>query len=67
MKKNNHLSFILTSLLAFSFLFAAETNIGDTVTFFSANDENGNLWSLNDNLTQKYLIVYFYPAALTGG
>lgn len=59
-------SFFIYFLMSF-LLFAIESNIGDTITTFSANDENGNLWKLQDNLNQKYLVVYFYPVALTGG
>lgn len=54
-------------LLGLISVFAVETNIGDTISTFTANDENGNLWNLKDNLEQKYLVVYFYPVALTGG
>jgi thioredoxin-dependent peroxiredoxin len=41
--------------------------IGHRVTGFSANDDMGNVWKLADNLGSSYLIVYFYPAAMTGG
>jgi len=54
---------LLTGLI----IFANEINIGDSISSFTANDQSGNLWDLTDNLNQKYLIVYFYPAALTGG
>ena len=39
---------------------------GDKVPNFSALDENGNDWELSDQRSD-YLIVYFYPAAFTGG
>jgi len=59
---------ILSIVLLISLIiFANEINIGDSISSFTANDEIGNLWNLHDNLNQKYLIVYFYPAALTGG
>ena len=64
------MSFILV-ILGISFihspLLANALNIGDDVPSFKANDNKGNLWKLEDHLNQKYLIVYFYPAALTGG
>jgi len=34
---------------------------------FNANDENGELWSSKEHIGKKYLVVYFYPAAMTGG
>jgi peroxiredoxin Q/BCP len=58
---------IFIFLFTTSVLFSGVTKIGDTITSFSANDENGHLWNLQNNLDQKYLVVYFYPAALTGG
>jgi peroxiredoxin Q/BCP len=51
------------TVLSFSTIYAT----GNTIKSFSANDDRGNLWKLEDNLNQKYLVVYFYPAALTGG
>ncbi|MFC1552388.1 peroxiredoxin [Candidatus Latescibacterota bacterium] len=41
--------------------------IGDKIPGFRANDDMGNVWKLEDNLGSAYLIVYFYPAAMTGG
>lgn len=42
-------------------------NIGETVPDFKAVDNQGNSWSLYDHLKSDYLVVYFYPAAFTGG
>jgi len=39
---------------------------GDKVPTFSAIDENGDTWELSDQRAD-YLVVYFYPAAFTGG
>lgn len=61
------LKILLFLLLSTFMIFANESNIGDTITPFSANDENGNFWNLKENLSTKYLVVYFYPVALTGG
>lgn len=63
MKTKLLLILFFTSLM----VFAEQSKIGDKITSFSANDEKGQLWNLEDNLNQKYLIVYFYPVALTGG
>lgn len=69
MKVIIHLIFTLLILFPFTAktLYAVDMNIGDSISSFSANDENGKLWKLQDNLNQKYLVVYFYPVALTGG
>ena len=64
-----HLSFALYIIFSFAntYSYATDMNVGDSIPSFSANDESGNLWNLKDNLKNKYLVVYFYPAALTGG
>lgn len=41
--------------------------IGKTVPDFKAIDDQGNAWNLYDHLKSDYLVVYFYPAAFTGG
>lgn len=40
--------------------------LGDTVTNFSALDENGDIWELKNN-TSDFTVIYFYPAAMTYG
>lgn len=40
---------------------------GDDVPPFSANADTGEIWSLADHWGKKNIIVYFYPAAMTGG
>ncbi len=39
---------------------------GDKVPSFSATDENGDTWKLSDQRAD-YFVIYFYPAAFTGG
>ncbi len=41
--------------------------IGDNVPDFKAINDQGNSWSLYDHLKSDYLVIYFYPAAFTGG
>ena len=53
-------------------LLAAEESpslsVGDTAPAFNANTDTGDLWQSSDHVGQgKYLVVYFYPAAMTGG
>ncbi len=41
---------------------------GDEAPEFSANDAEGELWQSDVHMgNDKYLVVYFYPAAMTGG
>ncbi len=42
--------------------------VGDTAPAFNANTDTGDLWQTADHVGKgKYLVVYFYPAAMTGG
>lgn len=42
-------------------------NVGDAAPEFMAIDQDGHLWKTSDLAGKKNLIVYFYPAAMTGG
>lgn len=41
--------------------------MGDPAPTFTATDQDGHLWKSSDWIGKKHLIVYFYPAAMTGG
>lgn len=42
--------------------------VGDVAPVFNANTEAGDLWQSADHVGKgKFLVVYFYPAAMTGG
>jgi thioredoxin-dependent peroxiredoxin len=66
--------FFISVLFVFSSSFTQEISsaelalqIGDTAPSFQANDDQGNLWRYSDQMSNKYLVIYFYPAAMTGG
>jgi thioredoxin-dependent peroxiredoxin len=43
-------------------------NVGDRIGVFNANSGEGELWALSEHLKPgQFLVVYFYPAAMTGG
>ena len=42
-------------------------NVGDKAPNIVLNDQDGNLWNLKNHLGKKTIVVYFYPAAMTGG
>lgn len=46
---------------------AEEVKEGDKAPAFEAKDDQGNVWKSSDYLGKKYIVVYFYPAAMTGG
>ncbi|MDF7798844.1 peroxiredoxin [Pontiellaceae bacterium B1224] len=41
--------------------------VGDSAPLFTAKDQDGADWVLKDQLGDKPVVVYFYPAAMTGG
>ena len=42
-------------------------NVGDKVPKFKATADDGKTWKSSNHMGNKYLVVYFYPAAMTGG
>lgn len=58
------------ALAALAFLPAAasaELNVGDKAPEFTATDDRGEEWKSSDHVGEKVLVVYFYPADMTGG
>ncbi len=53
-------------LICFSFT-NAQVNVGDKSPQFSAKDDSNNSWNSKDYIGKNIIIVYFYPAAMTGG
>jgi peroxiredoxin Q/BCP len=41
-------------------------NVGDAAPAFEAKDQDGKPWKLEEH-RGKFVVVYFYPAAMTGG
>ena len=46
---------------------AANLKEGDKAPVFQAKDDRGKEWKSSDVVGKKYVVVYFYPADLTGG
>jgi peroxiredoxin Q/BCP len=54
--------------LLFSGLLFSQAELGEKVPNFSATDQDGSKWVLKKHLRDAdYLVIYFYPAAFTGG
>jgi peroxiredoxin Q/BCP len=47
--------------------FAQELKVGDPAPSFSGTDDQGRPWKSADHVGKKTLVVYFFPAAMTGG
>ncbi|MEL6109791.1 MAG: peroxiredoxin [Planctomycetota bacterium] len=46
---------------------AADVNVGDKAPGFEAVDDSGETWKSADHIGKKIVVVYFYPADMTGG
>jgi peroxiredoxin Q/BCP len=65
MKKLLFISLIILGIVAQS---NGQAVLGEKVPNFSTLDEDGEKWVLKSSLKQSdYLVIYFYPAAFTGG
>src|SRR6056297_2781054 len=40
---------------------------GDKVPDFQATSADGTTWNFENHVGDKYIVLYFYPAAMTGG
>lgn len=59
----------LTIVLLTGIAFAgfSQVQVGDKSPEFSAMDDSNKLWKSIDFVKKKIIVVYFYPAAMTGG
>ena len=46
---------------------AVDLKVGDAAPKFEAPDDAGKAWKSEDHVGKKILVVYFFPAAFTGG
>jgi len=46
---------------------AEGVNVGDPAPVFESTDDQGKAWKSTDHVGKKIVVVYFYPADLTGG
>ena len=59
---------ILALVLVSSFhSFSQELKVGDKAPKFKTLADDGSTWNVKDYLGKKNIVVYFYPAAMTGG
>ena len=66
MKKTVIIFCLMTTVILVSN--AQQGSLGEKVSNFTATDQDGSKWVLKKQLkSADYLVVYFYPAAFTGG
>ncbi|MFC2126531.1 peroxiredoxin [Bacteroidota bacterium] len=62
------LRLVLFGILALLFNNAtAQIEVGDKAPLFKAKDDEGKTWNLKSYIGKKNVVLYFYPAAMTGG
>lgn len=59
---------LLALLLTFGINgFAQGIEIGDKAPGFKTLADDGSAWDLNEHIGEKFIVLYFYPAAMTSG
>jgi thioredoxin-dependent peroxiredoxin len=56
--------FLLASLAMYS---QNTLSVGDKAPLFKATADDGSTWDLSKNIGKDYIVIYFYPGAMTGG
>lgn len=61
--------FIISLLIMASINLSAQQGIsvGEKAPIFKAKADDGSVWDVRDHIGKDYIVVYFYPAAMTGG
>jgi len=54
-------------VLGFGMNAARAIDVGEKAPAFEAKDDQGKVWKSSDHIGKGVLVVYFYPAAMTGG
>ncbi len=44
-----------------------DLKVGDKAPTFTGTDQDGKAFKSSEHVGKKYLVVYFFPAAFTGG
>jgi len=60
-------SIIVLMLASFTLAGQQGLAIGDKAPLFKAKADDGSTWDINNYLGKNLIVVYFYPAAMTGG
>ena len=58
--------FVMMTLFV-STSFSQELKVGDKAPEFQAKTDDGSTFDLKNYVGDKFIVVYFYPAAMTGG
>ena len=64
---NKLIIIVLLASLAFGAYAQEPLKAGDKAPLFSAKSDADVVWNLNDYIGKKNIVLFFYPAAMTGG
>ncbi|HBC79349.1 MAG TPA: peroxiredoxin [Bacteroidales bacterium] len=56
--------FIMASVVMYS---QKTLSVGDKVPRFKATADDGSAWDISKNIGKDYLVIYFFPGAMTSG
>ena len=59
--------FLLSIVVISGFSQTGKLKVGDKAPEFSATTDDGTVWDLKNYVGKENIIVYFFPAAMTGG
>lgn len=59
--------FSIFILASFSLSGQKTLSIGDKVPRFKATADDGSTWDISKYIGKDYIVIYFYPGAMTGG
>jgi len=65
--KNQFIASVIFIFSSFAVSAQQGLAIGDKAPEFKLTADNGSTWSIKDFLGKKNIVVYFFPAAMTGG
>ena len=60
-------SLVMCLLGALALQDKVDLKVGDAAPAFEAQDDAGKAWKSADHVGKKIVVVYFFPAAFTGG
>ncbi len=58
---------LVGALFATPLLASAAVGLGDKAPEFQANTDDGKVWRSRDHVGKGFVVLYFYPAAMTSG
>ncbi|TWT66488.1 peroxiredoxin [Allorhodopirellula solitaria] len=59
--------FLTFAILALASVSAFAVDVGEKAPSFEAKDDTGKIWKSSEHVGEKVIVLYFYPADMTGG